>query len=112
MLIARSTSSQASVSGSDPTGEALQGEHASRSCKSKPESASLHKIAVASLPKMMKPGTGDEATGISSRRAARGERGQRAWIDRSRNLGGPQEHKRLEGINNLELVPGGSRTGS
>ena len=79
------------MGGSNCAGEALQGEHASRSCKSKPESASLHKIAVASLPKMMKPGTGDEATGISSRRTARGERGQRAWTDRSRNLGDPQE---------------------
>jgi hypothetical protein len=100
LLIARSTSSQASVSGSDPTGEALQSEHASRSCKSKPVSASLHKIAVASLPKMMKPGTGDEAMGKSSRRAVRGERGQRAWTDRSRNLGDPQGQEQLQGINN------------
>src|SRR5512145_3247367 len=50
---------------------------------------------------MMKPGTGDEATGKSSRRAPRGERGQRAWKDRLRNLGGPQGHKQPRGINNF-----------
>ena len=87
------------MGGSNSTGEALQGEHASRSA-SEPVSASLHKITVASLPKRMKPGTGDEATGKSSRRAVRGERGQRAWKDRSRNLGGPQGRKQLQGINN------------
>jgi len=54
---------------------------------------------------MMKPGTGDEVTGKSSRRAPRGERGQRAWKDRQRNLGDPQRKKKhLRGINNLQLV--------
>jgi len=73
LSIARSASSRASVSESNLAGEPLQGEHASGSFRSEPETASLHKLAVASPPKMMKPGTGDEATGISSRRAARGE---------------------------------------
>jgi hypothetical protein len=39
----------------------------------------------------MKPATGGEATGRGNRWALRGERGQRAWKDRLRNLGDPQE---------------------
>ena len=77
------------MGGSNSAGEALQGEHASRSCKSKPESASLHKVKVASLPERMKPETRGEEMDMSSYGAFRGERGQRAWIVRSRTLGDP-----------------------
>ena len=40
---------------------------------------------------MMKPDIGGEETGKRSRRTLRGGKGQRAWIDRSRNLGDPAE---------------------
>jgi len=90
MTIARSTCSQPSVSRSNPAGEALDGEPASRS-GSEPGSASVHKLSVASLPDEMKPAIGGEATSVSPRRTLRGERGQRAGTDRSRNLGDPTE---------------------
>lgn len=62
MLIARSTISQASVSRSNPAGEASRGKHVSRSA-SEPWKASLRKERVASLPEMMKPDIGGEETG-------------------------------------------------
>ena len=79
--------------------------------KREPESASLRKIAVASPPKSDEARTGNEETGRSSCRTARGGWGQRARKDRSRNLGDPRRRELDEGINNLESVAGGSRTG-
>ena len=46
-------------------------------------------MEVVSLPDEVKPETGDEAMGRSSRRTFRGERVQRAGTDQLRNLGGP-----------------------
>jgi hypothetical protein len=43
----------------------------------------------------MKPDIGDEAMGESSRRTFRGERGQRAGKDQSRNLGDPAREPRM-----------------
>jgi transposase InsO family protein len=90
LLIARSTDSQPSARRSDATGEASGGEPASRSA-SEPVSTSLHKVKVASLPDVLKPATGGEVTGVSNRRAFRGERGQRAGTERPRNLGDPAQ---------------------
>ena len=45
--------------------------------------------AVASLPEMLKPATGREATSAGTDRTARGGWGERASRDWSRNLGGP-----------------------
>ena len=42
-------------------------------------------------PDEMKPATDGEATGMCSRRACRGERGQRAGTERPRNLGDPAQ---------------------
>jgi len=44
-----------------------------------PSQASLHKFAVVSLPKMVKPETYREATTKSSDMAARSKMGWRAW---------------------------------
>ena len=76
------------MSRSNSAGEASLGEHVSRS-GSEPCMASLRKSGVASLPEKRKPDIGGEAMGESSRRTFRGCRGQRAWKDRSRNLGDP-----------------------
>jgi len=46
-------------------------------------------VKVASLPKLLKPVTGEEATSKSTRRAFRGGWGQRAGKDQSRILGDP-----------------------
>ena len=54
-----------------------------------PDSASLHQLRVAKLPKLTKPATVEEATDMCTRRALRGERGRRALKDGSRNLGDP-----------------------
>jgi hypothetical protein len=56
---------------------------------SEPGSASLHQSGAAKLPKMMKPVTCREETGICTCRAPRGDRGERARKDASRNLGDP-----------------------
>ncbi len=56
---------------------------------SEPDSASLRKVRAASLPYAMKPATGGEAMGASSRRALRGGWGRRMGTDQSRNLGDP-----------------------
>ena len=68
---------------------------------------------VASLPDEVKPETGDEAMGESSRGASRGERVHRAGTDQSRNLGDPARERRgntrqpSTGTNNRgRLVPG------
>jgi hypothetical protein len=45
--------------------------------------------AVANLPEMLKPATSGEATSASTRWAARGDWGERAPKDQSRDLGGP-----------------------
>lgn len=104
MSIARTTCSPPSVSRSNPAGEALGGEPASRS-GSEPGSASVHNLSVASLPNELKPAIGGEETSASTRRTLRGERGQRAGTDRSRNLGDPPEWgrrpQRREGRHNL-----------
>jgi len=46
-------------------------------------------VAVASLPKMMKPAIGREEMSVGTVRTARGGWGERASRDWSRNLGGP-----------------------
>ena len=51
-------------------------------------------MEVDSPPNGMKPDTGDEAMGRSSRRTSRGERGQRAGTDQPRNLGDPAGERR------------------
>jgi hypothetical protein len=56
---------------------------------SEPDSASLHKVGVANLPDRAKPDTCREATGGSTCRAPRGDRGKRARKDGPRNLGDP-----------------------
>ena len=71
------------------------------------KAASLHKVKVARLSKVVKPDTGGEATGVCSRRAFRGEWRQRAGRERPRNLGDPVQHDGLSvgdqaGINNRE----------
>lgn len=58
---------------------------------SEPDSASLRTLKAANLPKVMKPATGGEATGESSRQVFRGGWGQRAGKERPRNLGGPAQ---------------------
>ena len=88
MRVARSTGSQASVRRSNPSGEASCGEHASRS-ESDTRFGLVTLMGAARLPRMRKPATDGEVTGVSTQRAPRGDWGQRAWIDRSRYLGGP-----------------------
>ena len=56
---------------------------------SEPDSASLHKVRAANLPKVAKPSTDGEAAGVSSREVLRGDWGWRVLKDRLRNLGGP-----------------------
>ncbi len=73
---------------SNPNSEALSGERVSRS-ESKPVSASLHKVEAANLPDKVKPVIDGEETSVGTHQASRGESGQRARIDRSRNLGDP-----------------------
>jgi len=58
---------------------------------SEPDSASLCKVRAANLPDVMKPDTGGEVMGESSRRALRGGWGWRMGTDQSRNLGDPAE---------------------
>ena len=72
----------------NPLVEASRAEGVSRS-ESEPDSASKHYFQVANLPEVAKPDTVGEATGMCSRRAWRGDWGQRAPNDRSRNLGDP-----------------------
>jgi hypothetical protein len=67
--------------------------------ESEPDSASLRYLYVASLPKVVKPGTDSEATVKSTCRAYRGGWGERARKAASRNLGDPD-------------VGGGTRPGS
>lgn len=55
MSIARWASSRASEGGSNSAGEALRGEHASRSDKTRTRIGLVTQIAVASLPNKMKP---------------------------------------------------------
>jgi len=75
---------------SNPSDEASGGEPTSRSA-SELDSASLHKVKVASPSEMMKPAADGEATGECSRRAFRGERRQRVGTERPRNLGDPAQ---------------------
>ncbi len=75
-------------------GEASRGEPASRSA-SELESASLHKVRVASLPEKLKPAIDREATGASTDRTFRGEWRQRAGTERPRNLGDPAQRDEL-----------------
>jgi len=70
---------------SDPSCEALGGEHASRS-KSEPETASLRKVGTAKLPEMVKPAIdGEEAEEASVESSgvegdsARGKGSRGAW---------------------------------
>jgi hypothetical protein len=65
------------------------------------------------VPTRMKPETSGEATGQHSLDLRGGGR-QRAWKDRSRNLGDPVKRKRQvnprgEGINNLDAAVAGNR---
>jgi len=57
--------------------------------ESEPISASLHRVAVVSLPEMVKPITGWEETSERANRAAWGDRGGRASKGCHRNLGYP-----------------------
>lgn len=106
MSIARTTCSQPSVSRSNPAGEASGGHQVSRS-ESEPGSASIRQLSVASRPKQMKPAIGGEETSLSTRRTLRGERGQRGWKDRSRNLADPpewgQRPQRRQGRHNVAV---------
>jgi len=52
-----------------------------RAARIEPVSASLHQSKVASLPKVLKPVTDQEATGMGTGRAFRGERGRRVSTD-------------------------------
>ena len=52
-----------------------------RAARIEPVSASLHYLKVASLPKVLKPVTDQEATGMCTDRAFRGERGRRVSND-------------------------------
>ena len=69
-------------------------------------------VEVASLPKMMKPDIGGEATSKGTRRAFRGGWGQRAGKEQSRNLGDPagrgkgHRTQRPKGIHNRGNGPG------
>ncbi len=89
-MIAHSTGSRTSVSRSNPAGGNRGSKPASRSA-SEPDSASLFKLRAAKLPDLMKPDTGGEVMGASSRRALRGGWGRRMGIDQSKNLGDPAE---------------------
>jgi hypothetical protein len=55
-----------------------------------PVSASLNQVKVASLPKVLKPVTDQEATGMGTGRAFRGGRGRRV----SKDLAGTWETRR------------------
>ena len=61
-----------------------------RAASIEPVSASLHQLKVASLPKVLKPVTDQEATGMCTGRAFRGERGRRV----SKDLTGTWETRR------------------
>jgi hypothetical protein len=61
-----------------------------RAARIEPVSASLHQLKVASLPELLKPVTDQEATGICTGRAFRGERGRRV----SKDLTGTWETRR------------------
>ncbi len=101
--IARTAGSQAGVMGSNSHGEALRGEHVSRSA-SEPEVASLWKTEAASPRDRVKPASDGEATSRCTHRASRGGNGQHAWTDRSRNLGDPagcRKRQRRKGMHNL-----------
>jgi hypothetical protein len=54
-----------------------------RAASIEPVSASLHQSKVASLPKVLKPVTDQEAMGMGTDRAFRGERGRRVSKDRT-----------------------------
>jgi len=56
---------------------------------SEPCLASLHKVGVVSQPEMVKPDICEEEMSMSTRKAPRGEKGERIRTDTSRNLGGP-----------------------
>jgi hypothetical protein len=76
------------ASRSNPAGGNRRDKPASRSgCE--PDSASLHKAKAANLPELLKPAIDEEATSKSTRRAFRGDWGQRAGKDQSRILGDP-----------------------
>jgi len=81
---------------------------------SEPDSASLHKAGVAKVPENLKPAIDEEAMGASIRRTLRGDWGQRAWTDQSRNLGDPRRWQEScqarVGIHNHTSARCGSRT--
>ena len=86
---------------SNPQAEARGGEPASRNA-SELDSASLRKMGVTILPKMVKSATDDEATPVCSRRAPRGGWRQRAGKERFRNLRDPAwamaPHRESDGL--------------
>ena len=61
-----------------------------RAASNEPVSASLHQSKVASLPDLLKPVTDQEATGMCTGWAFRGERGRRV----SKDLAGTWETRR------------------
>ena len=90
MLIECPTCSQTGAERSNPQGEVLRGEPASRNA-SELDSASLHyRTGAANLSDMPKPATVGEETFTCSRLAPRGDWRQRVGTERLRNLGGSQ----------------------
>jgi len=86
-----------------------------RAASIEPVSASLHKVRVASLPKVVKPDTDWVATGTRTSRALRGERGRRVRIDLTGTWetrpDGPRSNGERESIT-VRAVRVGSRRGA
>ncbi len=71
--------------------EALEGKRTGRSSR-EPDSASLHQLEAANLPKMAKPATEwRKQRAKAAIRASRGDWGQHVRTDQPRNLGGLTE---------------------
>ena len=60
---------------------------------SEPDSASLHRVRVANLPKVAKPSTDGEAAGVSSREVLRGDWGGGAYRKIGRGTGAPEPER-------------------
>ena len=90
MLIGCATCSQTGAERSNPQGEVLRGEPASRNA-SELDPASLHyETGAANLSDVLKPATVGEETFRCSQLAPRGDWRQRAGTERLRNLGDPE----------------------
>jgi hypothetical protein len=89
MLIECPTCSQTGAERSNPQGEVLRGEPASRNAIEL-DSASLRYLGAANLSGMPKPATVGEVTFTCSQLAPRGGWRQRVGTERLRNLGDPK----------------------